>query len=328
MHAIPVGLIGCGKIAEIAHLPAYQNAIGVQVVGIADPDAQRLKLMSRKFNITETFEDYHDLLEIENLKAVSVCVPTSFHHEIVVDAARKGKHVLCEKPLALNVREGRDMVTTARKHGIQLYIGFHARFSRVAQEMMRLLEAGFIGRPIMLRLEWKGTLPASGSWYLEREKGGGALFDTGSHGADFLLHNFGKARVSNARFEYAAEGHVDIAAKVNMDIEPDMTASLEVDWRFRSGSERRVTIIGKSGVLSADLNRSTLGIGQHSMILGRQVRQSTLCFEERVPPHWAEIWEFIRSVRMREESSLLSTGEEALTALGLIEEAYGCSQGD
>ena len=321
LRVINVGVIGCGKIAEMKHLPAYQGAVGVRILGIADSDPQRLKLMSDKFAVDKTYADYRDLIQEGSLDAVSICVPTYLHHGIAVAAAQKGKHILCEKPLALTSEEGKEMVGVARKNQVQLYVGAQGRFSSAVVEMLRLLRRGSIGRPVSVNYRKISSTPAPGSWYLSREKGGGALFDAGYHGMDFLLKNFGDGRISSASFERSSQGDVDIASKVSMQFD-DLKALLEVRWSEAGTEEGSFGVEGERGVLSTDIPRSRVLVKIANSILGKQTNGVTLFVEERLPHAWAEIRKFIDSVKSGQFSDLLASGEDALKNLQTIEAAY------
>jgi predicted dehydrogenase len=322
MRTIGVGVIGCGSVAQFAHLPAYQSAVGVRIVGIADPDANRLDFMSHRFRVEKAYRDYHDLLEEGELAAVSVCVPTYLHHEIVVQAAQKGIHVLCEKPLGRNLEEALDMVTQTRKSHVQLYVGFAARFSRIVKEMMKLLRDDFVCELVSVQVRIAAKPPPVGSWYLDRERGGGALFDTGAHAADLLLHCFGGGDVSSAAFEVPSGGDVDVAASVSVSLNSGIGASLDVDWRSRIPLEFTLAVQGKSGNLICDLVRSQLRVKGEGIILGKHTNGFTMQVEQRVPIQWAEIWEFVDSVRNGKESDFLASSQEGVNALKLVEAAY------
>ena len=278
--------------------------------------------MSHKFGVKRIFSDYHDLLDDKMLDAVSVCVPTYLHHEVAVEAARMGKHVLCEKPLACNSELGETMIGAARKNQAQLYIGFQGRFSIVHNEAVQLLQRGVIGKPVSLHLNSMVPGPLAGSWYLKREKGGGALFDTGCHSVDFILHNFGEGKISDTTFERSTQGDVDTVAKVSFDLPGDVKALLEIGWWSSTDSTSTLTMEGESGGLSADLPRSRVFVKRQNGILGRRTNGFAMYLQPGLPSSWAEIREFVESVRRGQESGLLARGEDALKVLKTIEEAY------
>lgn len=316
-----VGVIGCGSIAEIAHLPAYQNAPGVRIVSLADSDPTRLNLLSRKFQVKNSFTDYHDLLRDQSIDAVSVCVPTGFHHDVVLDAASSGKDILCEKPIARTADEAKEMLAAHRKYGVELYVGFPSRFSRVTREVLNLLNRGFIKIPLDVHVGLAAPPPPRGSWYLKREMGGGCLFDMGAHAVDLLCHSFGEGRVSSAFFECPSGADADIAATVSLEIGPDVKASVEADWRSQR-FEKSLKIRGENGFIAADSITSVVNVSQPRVTLGKRVGQFTLRFEQRISEYWNEVWEFVESVRRNKTSSALANGEDGLTALRVVEEAY------
>lgn len=316
-----VGVIGCGAIAEIAHLPAYQNAPGVKIMGLADPDARRLWILSKKFQVRKTYSDYHELLRDPSIDVVSVCVPTGFHHEVVLEAAVSGKQILCEKPIARTEDEASDMVAAQRKYGVQLYVGFPARFTRVIREVVNLVGTGLLKRPLEVHARSAAPSPPKGSWYLKRKMGGGALFDMGAHGVDLLLHYFGEGRVTAASFECGEEGDADLVANVSIDIDGDISARVEADWTSQN-YERSLKVKGVDGSLSADMMKSTVIVNQPRVTLGKRVGQFSLIFDQRMSEYQREVWEFVESVRSEKESSRLATGVDGLRALRLVEDAY------
>jgi len=321
LRIVNVGLIGCGAIAEIAHLPAYQNAPGVRIAALADPDARRLGLLSSKFQVRKTYSDYRDLLGDRSIEAISVCVPTGFHHEVVLEAFASGKHVLCEKPIARTIDEANNMVAAQRKHGVQFYVGFPARFTRVIREVVNLIETGFLKRPLEVHARLAAPSPPKGSWYFKREMGGGALFDMGAHSADLLSHYFGEGQVTSANFEYGNEGDADLVANLSIDIGGKVKARIEVDWTSQS-YERSLTVKGPDGCMSADLMKSTVIVSQPRVTLGKHAGQFTLLFDQKMSEYQREVWEFVESVRNEKESSRLATGVDGLRALRIVEEAY------
>ncbi len=322
MKTVGVGVIGCGKVAEWGHLPAYQAATGAKIIGISDRDQDRLQWVARRFRIERTFPNYKELLEDDDVNAVSICAPTYLHHDIAIAAIQRGKHVLCEKPLALTTKEGEQMIEESQKAHVQLYVGFTMRFSRVLREMIAFLHDGLISGTTNVSLLLTADTPPTGSWYWERQKGGGSLFDQGAHAADFFLHFFGNPRVSSAKFTVAENGSTDIAAHVPIQFNENLSGSIDTDWRSRSGSEIRVNVEGQDGSLTADVLRSTLRVRHRRSIIGKMINGFTMTCDQGLELHKMEIWEFLRTIRTGEEASSLATGQDGINALQLIENAY------
>jgi len=323
LRTVRVGVIGCGKVAESFHVPAYQSAAGVEIVGLADSDKIRLDYLAKKFRIKRTFTDYKSLLESKEIDAVSVCVPTGLHHDIVVAAAENGKHVLCEKPLARSLAQGSEMMNAAKKGDVQLYVGFPSRFSVVVREGMKMLRRGIVKDPLSLSLRFLDPPAPPGSWYMNRAMGGGALFDTGSHGIDLLLHYFGDGKLNSIKFTRGAENcDVDVAAELSIGFSNNINAQFQIDWRS-AARERTVTFSDKEASFRVDINGRKIQMMDRRKILGKYLENYTMHFEESVLPHWAEIWDFVSCVRGEGyRSPELATGEDGLRALSFIEEAY------
>ena len=102
---ISVGLIGCGKIAEIAHMPAYQVIKKAQLVAVADSNLERVKWLANRFGVKSYYSDPMEIIERKDIEAIDICLPAFLHSKYILAAASKGKHVFCEKPMALNVNE-------------------------------------------------------------------------------------------------------------------------------------------------------------------------------------------------------------------------------
>ena len=120
---IRVGIIGCGKIAQVRHLPEYASNPNVQLVGYYDKKLARAQEMAAKYGGT-TYENYFDLLQNPEIDAVSVCVENRSHAEISTAALYSGKHVLCEKPMAVTLAECESMVAAAERNGKYLMVQF------------------------------------------------------------------------------------------------------------------------------------------------------------------------------------------------------------
>ncbi len=113
---VKVGVIGCGKIAITRHLPEYASNPDVEIAGVYDFNLERAKEVAEQYQ-TRAYESVEEMLNDPQIEAVSVCVRNSDHSKVTVDALRAGKHVLCEKPMAVSLDECKEMVKTAEKQG-------------------------------------------------------------------------------------------------------------------------------------------------------------------------------------------------------------------
>src|SRR3972149_5424904 len=128
MDKIRVGVIGCGRIAQQVHIPNYVQNPRAELLAICDSSKEALQAVSKKYGIEHIFENYQELLDSKLVEAVSICVPTQFHAELVTKAARRGLHILCEKPLASNLEEADAILKAVSESGIKFTVGYNLRF--------------------------------------------------------------------------------------------------------------------------------------------------------------------------------------------------------
>jgi hypothetical protein len=189
-----VGVIGCGMIAELGHLPAIEQVPGIELYALFDLDFGRAKQLQRRFGVPHAYPTEEDFYG-SNIDAVVVCTPAHVHHRNVLDAARAGKHVLCEKPLGVTEEEMLEMDEVMRGAGLQLFTGFNYRFSQSAVHIRRLVREHGIGEVRLLRLIYNWHL--HGKWHWDedgrrvdaplrvgRMREGGPMVDCGVHQID------------------------------------------------------------------------------------------------------------------------------------------------
>lgn len=191
-----VGLIGCGNIGARGHAPAYAQVAEAELVAVCDVNIGRARQVAEATG-AEVYVDYHDLLAREDIDAVDICLPTSLHASVAVEALRHGKHVLCEKPMAVTLEEADAMIAAAREAGRVLMVGHVRRFDPRFVQVKAILEAGEVGRPVHIRRAERQHLPFSGdAWYWHPTAGGGIFLDIGVHVTDLFRWYFGADPVS------------------------------------------------------------------------------------------------------------------------------------
>jgi predicted dehydrogenase len=206
MRSFGIGIIGYGGIGRV-HALGYRSipthyalpADTVRVVGVAETNAAKAEAAAREIGCGVWTDDYRALLARDDIDVVTVAVPNNVHEAIVIAAAEAGKHIFCEKPLAMTVAEGRRILAAVEKAGVKAQVNFNFRFYPAIQHARKLIEAGFLGRVFSYRAcFYRSSYVDPGvplSWRLSKTvAGGGALFDLGSHVLDsvyFLLGEFG-----------------------------------------------------------------------------------------------------------------------------------------
>ncbi|HTQ09435.1 MAG TPA: Gfo/Idh/MocA family oxidoreductase [Fimbriimonadaceae bacterium] len=188
-----LGLIGCGNVAEFGHLPAILSTPGLELTALLDPVPGRAEDYARRFG-GKAFTS-SDAFFKERLDVVTVTSSAPAHLQNVLEAAKHGVHVMCEKPIAMTDREGARMVAAMKKAGKEFFVGFCYRFSPVAQQIRRWVAEGVVGEIKCVRLVYIWGLHGQymqdpdGKWiespyYLGRMVEGGPLVDCGVHQID------------------------------------------------------------------------------------------------------------------------------------------------
>ena len=181
-----IGLIGCGNIGLNAHIPAVAANEGMTIVAAADPTPDRLAAAGAAAGLdtADLYTDWRDLLARDDLDAVIVATPQRFRPEIVIAAAKSGRHVLAEKPLALTPADAQAMIDVARENGVVLATVHNYHFMPVYQDIKAVLDSGEIGRPEIAEMNYLGVEDRPGAAaYVPRwrhnsaESGGGVLTD-------------------------------------------------------------------------------------------------------------------------------------------------------
>lgn len=189
---INVGVIGCGKIAQVRHLPEYADNKNVKIAGVFDLCKERAKEIAGQYG-AKAYDSYQELLQDESIHAVSVCAANAAHCTITVDALRAGKDVLCEKPMAVTLEECERMVQTAKETGRYLMIGHNQRLVQAHAKARKLIEAGEIGTILTFKTSFghKGpetwAIDSKNIWFFDKKRAVfGAMADLGIHKTDLI----------------------------------------------------------------------------------------------------------------------------------------------
>lgn len=180
-----IGLLGCGAVAQAAHLPILSRLPGVEVMA-AEADPTRAAQVAQQFSGLRVVADYRDLLA--DVDAVVITLPNALHADAAEAAFLAGKHVYLEKPLAVNLVDGRRIVDAWRQSGRVGMIGFNYRFNPLYANAARLVQAGKIGQPRIIRTTFAVTAGDLPGWRQSRQTGGGVLLDLASHHIDLVRY--------------------------------------------------------------------------------------------------------------------------------------------
>ncbi|MEJ9221363.1 Gfo/Idh/MocA family protein [Paenibacillus glucanolyticus] len=255
MKKVKVGFISFAHMHAASYLLGMLKRDDVEVVGIADEDAERVRPYSVDRGI-RYYADYNELLA-EELDAVVICSENSRHAEITKHAAAAGKHVLCEKPLGLSESEMLEMIQVCQDNDVQLMTAFPCRYITSVRQAKEAIDAGQIGDILAMKGTNRGSMP--GGWFIERDKsGGGAVLDHTVHVMD-LMHWFtgSKAEEVYAHAETLFnDTEIDDAGMVHVKFSNGVVAVLDPSWSrnrtFPTWGDVTLEIIGTKGVLNID----------------------------------------------------------------------------
>ena len=249
MPALRIGLLGCGHIGRLVHLETLCRLPDAEVAALAEPDTQCREAARQKVPRAAISADYHEVLERSDIDAVVVCLPNALHAEAGIAALQGGKHLYLEKPLALNLEDGRKLVDAWRRSGRVAMIGFNYRFNPLHRVVRRYLQSGKLGELVGVRSVFTSALHRTPEWKQRRETGGGVLLNLGSHHVD-LVHFWFNQQV------------IEVRASVRSDRAEDDTATLDLSlangllvqsfFSMSSVDDDRFEIYGRSGKLCVD----------------------------------------------------------------------------
>jgi predicted dehydrogenase len=212
---LKIGIIGTGGIAQ-AHLPALKKIQGVEVVAACDIREEALRSTAQKFEIPKTFHDYNDLLALKEVKAVSICTPNHVHAAPTIAAFKAGKHVIVEKPMAMNAKEAKAMLDASKRAKKVLVVGFQYRYTPNAQVIKRAIDDGRLGKILYCRCQAlrRRGIPSWGVFGQKELQGGGPMIDIGVHiieVAHYLMGTPEPVSASGACYTYLGNKKPDAA---------------------------------------------------------------------------------------------------------------------
>lgn len=192
MSKVKIGIIGVGGISE-SHIQGYLKNENVELYAFCDINEARLAEKGKKYGITRLYTKVEDMVALPELDGVSVCVWNCNHYECTMAALKAGKHVLCEKPLAMNAQQAQQMLDFAKEQGKLLMVGFVLRFSDQVERLKEMAQSGFFGDIYYTKASYLRSNGNPGGWFCDKSRsGGGCVIDLGVHVIDearYLMGN-------------------------------------------------------------------------------------------------------------------------------------------
>jgi myo-inositol 2-dehydrogenase/D-chiro-inositol 1-dehydrogenase len=209
---LKVGVVGCGRIASVAHLPCYRMLSRARVVAVMDPIKEKAQSTAHAFHIRNWYCDYEEMLKDDEIEAIDICSPPNAHAEQAIKAAQSGKHILCEKPISTNVEDALKLESEVRKAGVMFMTGFTYRFHPLLQKAKEE-----ILHPKLLRISYSfRPSVAENHWIHDFNKNGGFLVEQAVHWFDLFKWCSGRAKSVYAK-EQANSPFQNMAALITYE---------------------------------------------------------------------------------------------------------------
>lgn len=332
MDKLRLGIIGSAFSSNI-HAEALEEVPEAVVVVACSPHAARVEEFARKWRIPSTATDYRKVIDRKDVDAIVVGIPNDLHRPVVEAAAKAGKHVILEKPLAHTYADGKAMVEACRKHKVKLAYAETICFSPKYARAKKLVDEGAIGKVYMIKQGEKHSGPHSDWFYDIRRSGGGAIMDMGCHGIEWARWMFAKAKPKSVyahcqRVFHTQRTKGEDNSVLVLEFEGGGIAVIENSWARQGGMDDRIELYGTDGVVLCDLlhgssmeTYSGKGYGYAVEKAGDTKGWTFTVFEEAHLygfPH--EMRHFVRSILDDTEPS--ENGDDGLATLEIIYAAY------
>jgi predicted dehydrogenase len=259
-----IGIIGCGKIAQVRHIPEYVDNRNAKLVAYYDLNNARAQEMAKKYG-GKAYDSYAELLNVADIDAVSVCTANSSHAEITIAALKAGKHVLCEKPMATTLEDCEEMVKTAKDTGRFLMMGHNQRLAKAHIKAKELIKKGVIGDIVSFRTtfghggpETWSVDPGKDVWFFDKNKAAmGVMADLGIHKTDLLHFLTGQTVVETTAQLVTVDKRDASGSLIGVDdnaicvyrLSGGALGTMAVSWTFYGAEDNSTILYGTKGIM-------------------------------------------------------------------------------
>ena len=315
MENINVGVIGVGRIGSMHTRNLKYQVSGVNVLGVADVFEKTAQKLAKELSIPIAEKDYRHLLENKDIDAVIICSSTDTHAQIISEAAQAGKHIFCEKPIALNLKKIDEAILAVEKGGVKLQIGFNRRFDPSFRKAKQLVAEGKIGIPHLVRISSRDPEPPP----IEYVKVCGGIF------LDMMIHDFDMARylLDQEVIELMAMGNclVDPAigkagdvdtAIVSLKYEGGALGAIDNSRQAVYGYDQRIEVFGSNGCVIVG-NKKPTEVELSGALEVKSDKPLFFFIERYTESYLAEMASFVRCIQ--EDTPPLVNGHDGKMAV-------------
>jgi predicted dehydrogenase len=331
MEKTKVAILGSGFIAEI-HAESYARFVpDAQVIAVYSRDLNKANKFAAVHGIAQWYNDLDKIITDSGADVIDICLPNYLHHIACIKAARAGKHIIIEKPLAVTLAEADDMIEVCKQEGVLLMYAEELCFAPKYERARALVEGGAVGSVYMLKQAEKHSGPHSDWFYKKETAGGGVMMDMGCHALAWFRWMNKNNPVKTVYADMKTVMH-DTECEDNtltiLEFENGVTALAEDSWARHGGMDDHIEIYGDKGVIYADLFKGNAaltysldGYEYAGEKAGNTQGWTFTTFEEAFNQGYPqELKHFIQCVR--EGLQPLVTGEDGRAVLELIYAAY------
>lgn len=333
MEKIRFAILGCGVIGDvharaIAELPEL-----CELVALCDVNPTRAEEYAKKYNV-KAYSDYAEMLRDSKIDAVSICTPSGMHADQAIAAIEAGKHVLCEKPMALTTADAIRIREAEARSDKKLSVIFQMRYTEDIQYLKKVIEDGMLGQLTFCDLYMKywrdesyfKVSPWRGTFKMD---GGGALMNQGIHGIDIMHYLLGAPKLLTAKVKTLVHNiETEDTAVAAVEYPSGALGVIEASTSSNPGFDRRIEINGTRGyavVIDAHLEKLFVDgkfLIDERIVTGEGTKSDPTKMSH--DKHALQIKNFIRSINGEEE--LISTSADGLAAVSFIEKIYETSK--
>jgi len=334
MDEVRIGVIGLGMGRN--HVAGFQSHPRARVVAVADMNERLLHELADRYGVEKRYTSAEEMLETERLDAVSIATPNKFHAPLTLAALAAGCHVLCEKPMAMNASEARQMLNAAQQAGKRLMINFSYRFTEQSMVLKQQVDAGVLGEIYFGRTVWhrRRGLPGFGGWFGQKAlSGGGPLIDLGVHRLDLALWLMGYPQpvwVMGSAYQYISaelaqkQGKTfdveDLAAGM-IRFENGATLILEASWaaNIKESEFMETRLYGtRAGLVQRNLDEGYRF--EAEIFLEKDGAHFDMKLHPPYPPVTSSYYHFVDCLLTGKPH--IATGEEGLKVMQILDALY------
>ncbi|MCG3222123.1 MAG: Gfo/Idh/MocA family oxidoreductase [Candidatus Heimdallarchaeota archaeon] len=319
MKKTNISLIGCGAVAEYYHLPVLQRMPEFNIKYLVDLDQNRSTYLKKLYRLeSETVDDLDIVLKDDQVDAVLLLTPPKLHKDQIIEVARAGKHIFCEKPLSMNNKEAKEILQVCKQENVNLLVGYQMRFDGKYSKIKELISKKMFGKIVgghglhfANAFEW----PSITKFQTDRSQGGGALFEM-MHFVDLATWFFGKAiSLQSQVLTRNKKSSVDDSAYLSINFENDVNVSLHIGWNKLTVNS--FTVFGTEGYIRALSDTKKLHFHAKDLLAQPPI---LIRPNHSISPFHDELLHFHNIVQGKEKP--ITTSDEILQNSIIIEKSY------